>query len=199
MADNQEDVLRENLYEAAHDGLRHRQHNVQNRNNVNPTTFNKENEIYLRIYKYCIFVGYSLLLVTMVIALILGYFFHQKTLELEICNNGRTHRMSQQHKSLNKADSSLCQVELEKWQKLFHSERGSGKDMVDRIVSDAETYMNTKTDLEVCRTSYWYTLTALIVTWGTLVCIVMTVCYCRCCMVRQDRYSEHRQLVVYER
>ena len=199
-----DDLLRrennQNMYRDAHKYPRQRQ-NVSQDKHQTPTNINKETENqYLNILKCFSF----FFVVTIVAAIVLGYFLHQKILELEKCNID--HELFCSRSSLKHDSSSAlsCQRELEKWEKLFRSERADAKDMVDKIVSDAESYVNTKTDLDVCRTSYWYTLTALMATWGGLGCIILTYCCCCCCcrVLRQrqrQRYEGHRHLVAYER
>ena len=45
--------------------------------------------------------------------------------------------------------------------------------MMSRVITEAGSYSDTKTDLEACQVHYQYTLGALIGTWLTIICIVL--------------------------
>lgn len=132
------------------------------------TPANRENEV-VRVYKCCAIMGYTLLAFAVLAIIVMGYRLHQTTLELDRCGSRRGYCVP--NNAMEK-ETSFCEKELEKWQRLFHDARNYTKDVVSRVISDADSYAFTKSELEECKAHYWYTVLALIATWWVIVCIV---------------------------
>ncbi len=198
-----ENVFAENLDQNAHEGIPHNnQDQLRNRNHAPRMTTppephaanrDKDNEI-VKLYKCCCIVGFSLFVVSCLVIGVLVYLLHQRTMELERCSN--TNGYVPQILPPATTSPSLCEKELEKWQRLFQHERNITAEYTSRIVSDADSYSFTKIDLELCKAHYWNAQGALFVTWSVIVCLFASYCYCCCCKRRRyNRYGQ--QVVVY--
>ena len=86
--------------------------------------------------------------------------------------------------SPNEEDASLCQKELERCHKRFEKERNYSEEKVNHIIQQSEESSFVKSDLGEYKTSYHFTLIALVLTWIS----IFLYCYCLC--NRRQRYNQ---------
>ena len=148
-------VFAENLHQNAHEGtpyynqdqLRNRNHAPQMATPPRPQAVaNRDNEI-VKLYKCCCTIGFTLFAVACLVIVGLVYLLYQRTMELEKCYNGYVPQILPPATT----SPSLCEKELEKWQRLFQHERNITTEYTNKIVSDADSYSFTKSDLELCK------------------------------------------------
>ena len=211
---DEDELLRENLNQGAHEAednhnddnnLRNRFHAVQRnidhpeaepRHNLpdNRNSVAQERNSHLVFYQLCSLIGLVWFIISSASIIFLLYQIAQGG---ERCGYNNAAQPQLISDSSVQRDPSLCERELEKWQKMFNYERNYSSEMINNIITRIEDYTYVESELKVFKTRYYITVSALLATWVGLFCLALTCCYCYCQNLRRmGRYQQQQQLVV---
>ena len=141
---------------------------------VRPPNIARNQQIGTLFFKACSAMGTAWFIVSIIIILLSVFY----------CINLDCDTTSTSISSSNEDDASLCQKELERCHKRFEKERNYSEEKVNHIIQQSEESSFVKSDLGEYKTSYHFTLTALILTWIS----IFLYCYCLC--KRRQRYNQ---------